>query len=144
MKKKWWNNNHNKKKKKTKRLIVYCWSEYTKTNSLVNFLLFPCFQLLKLAKYSLKKSFKSRDVQDAVIIVSYLTCPVDWEFRKYRLLCRGIRSPKEYPGYDTKQSDSEVPVMLELWGMRSTPSLLLLPGPLWPGMVAPDKALSIG
>ena len=25
--------------------------------------------------------------------------------------------------YDTKQSDGEVPAMLELWGMRSTPLL---------------------
>ena len=41
--------------------------------------------------------------------------------------------------YETKQSDGEVPVMLELWGMRSTPSLLLLLGPLWPRMVAPDR-----
>ena len=47
--------------------------------------------------------------------------------------------PNECPGYDTKQSDGEVPVMLELWGMRSTPSLPSLPGPLWPGVVAPDK-----
>ena len=46
--------------------------------------------------------------------------------------------------YDTKQSDGEVPVMLELWEMRSTPSLPLLPGPLWPGVVAPDRALSMG
>ena len=30
-------------------------------------------------------------------------------------------------------------LMLELWGMRSTPSLLSLPGPLWPGVEAPDK-----
>ena len=29
--------------------------------------------------------------------------------------------------------------MLELWGMRSTPSLPSIPGPLWPGVVAPDK-----
>ena len=29
--------------------------------------------------------------------------------------------------------------MLELWGMWSTPSLPSLPGPLWPGVVAPDK-----
>ena len=29
--------------------------------------------------------------------------------------------------------------MLELWGMRSIPSLPSLPGPLWPGVVAPDK-----
>ena len=31
-------------------------------------------------------------------------------------------------GYDAKVSDDEVPEMLELWGMRSTPSLSLLPG----------------
>ena len=29
--------------------------------------------------------------------------------------------------------------MLELWGMWSTPLLPLLQGPLWPGVVAPDK-----
>ena len=33
--------------------------------------------------------------------------------------------------------------MLKLWGMQSAPSLLLLSGPLWPGMVAPDKVLSM-
>ena len=48
--------------------------------------------------------------------------------------------PNECPGYDTKQSDGEVPVMLGLWGMWSTTLLPLLPGPLWPGMVAPDRA----
>ena len=47
-------------------------------------------------------------------------------------------------GYDTKQSDGEVPVILELWEMRSTFSLPLLPGQLWPGVVAPDRILSIG
>ena len=55
-----------------------------------------------------------------------------------------VRSPYECPGYDTKQSDGEVLVMLELLGMRRIPSLPLLPGPLWPEMVAPDKALSMG
>ena len=34
--------------------------------------------------------------------------------------------------------------MLELWGMQSTPSLPLLPGPLWTGVVVPDKVLSVG
>ena len=34
--------------------------------------------------------------------------------------------------------------MMELWGMRSTPSLPLLSGPLWPGVVALDRVLSIG
>ena len=40
-------------------------------------------------------------------------------------------------------SDGEAPVMLERWGMRSTPSLLSLPRPLWPGVVAPDSVLSM-
>ena len=47
-------------------------------------------------------------------------------------------------GYDTKQSDGEVPVILRLWRMQSTPSLPLLPGPLWLRMVAPDRVLSMG
>ena len=34
--------------------------------------------------------------------------------------------------------------MMELWGMQSTPSLLLLPGPLWPGVVALDRVISMG
>ena len=55
-----------------------------------------------------------------------------------------LLASNECPGYDTKQPDSEVPVMLELWLMRSTPSLPLLPCPLWLGVVAPDKALSMG
>ena len=38
----------------------------------------------------------------------------------------------------------KAPVMLELWGMWSTPSLPLLPGPLWTEVVVPDKVLSIG
>ena len=44
----------------------------------------------------------------------------------------------------TKQSDGEALVMPELWGMWGTPSLPLLPGPLWPGVVAPEKVLSKG
>ena len=34
--------------------------------------------------------------------------------------------------------------MLELWGMQSAPSLPSLLGPLWPGVVAPDRVLSMG
>ena len=69
-----------------------------------------------------------------------LNCPVGWGCRIHRLLlCRGVRPPpNECPGYDTKQSYGEVPAMLELWEMQSTPSLPSLPGPLWPGVVAPD------
>ena len=43
-----------------------------------------------------------------------------------------------------KQSDSDAPVMLELWRMLITSSLPLLPGPHEPGAVAPDKVLSMG
>ena len=52
--------------------------------------------------------------------------------------------PNECPGYDTKQSDRDVPVMLELSGIRSTPLLPSLPGPLCPGVVAPDKGPMYG
>ena len=34
--------------------------------------------------------------------------------------------------------------MLELWGMRSTPSLPSIPGTLWSRVVAPDRVLSMG
>ena len=61
-------------------------------------------------------------------------------------LCRGVNPPhsNECPGYDTKQSDGDVPVILGLWRMWSTSSLSLLSDPLWPGMVAPDRVLSMG
>ena len=52
--------------------------------------------------------------------------------------------PNEYPWYDSKQSDGKIPVMLELCGMRSTPSLPSLPSPLWPRVIAPDRVLSMG
>ena len=45
-------------------------------------------------------------------------------------LQRGKTPSNKCPAYDTKQSDDEVPMMLELWGIRGTPSLPLLPGPL--------------
>ena len=59
-------------------------------------------------------------------------------------LQRGKTPQNECPGYDTKQSDGEVPVMLGLWGIRSTPSLPSLPSSLWSGVVAPDRVLSMG
>ena len=60
-------------------------------------------------------------------------------------LQRGNTPPtNKCPGYDTKQSDGEVPVMLGLWVMWNTCSLPLLQGSLWPRVVAPDRVLSIG
>ena len=70
------------------------------------------------------------------------TCPFGWGWRIH--LCRGIRPPhNECPRYDTKQSDGDYPVMLELWGMQSIPSLQLLPGPFWPRLGASDWILSM-
>ena len=34
--------------------------------------------------------------------------------------------------------------MLELWGMRSIPLFSSLPVSLWPGVVAPERALFMG
>ena len=53
-------------------------------------------------------------------------------------------APNKCPGYDTKQSDGEALITMELWGMQSTSSLPLLPGSLWPGVVAPDVILRMG
>ena len=69
-----------------------------------------------------------------ILNILFLRCPVDW----------GCRIHKECPRYDTKESDGEVPVILGLKRMWSTPSMPLLPGPLKPGMVAPDRTLSMG
>ena len=59
-------------------------------------------------------------------------------------LQRGKTLSNKCPGYDIKQSDGEAPVMLELWGMQSTPSLALLPAPFLPRVVASDKGPNYG
>ena len=60
------------------------------------------------------------------------------------LFGRGVRSPNECPGYDTKQFDGEIPVMLELWGMQRNHSLPSLTGSTLARSVAPDRVLSMG
>ena len=57
------------------------------------------------------------------------------------IFVEGEDSPNEYPGYDTKQSEGEAPVKLELWRMRSSSSSPLFPCLLWPGVVIPDIGL---
>ena len=57
-------------------------------------------------------------------------------------ICEKIKL--ECPGYDTKQSHGEVPVMLELWEMQSTLSWPSLPSPPYPRVVAPNRVISIG
>ena len=47
--------------------------------------------------------------------------------------------PNERTGYNTKQSDGEALVIMQLWEMLSSSSLPSLLSPLWPGVVAPDR-----
>ena len=47
-------------------------------------------------------------------------CPVGWG-------CRRVRPPNEWPGYDTKQSDGEVPVMFEALGNAEHPFIVIAP-----------------
>ena len=79
--------------------------------------------------------YKQRTVAQSAETVEYANCTSAEE--------SDPPPPYECPGY-TKQSDGEIPVIQELWGMQSTPSLPLLPGSLWPGMVAFDRTLSMG
>ena len=46
--------------------------------------------------------------------------------------------------YDTKQSDGEAPVMMELCEVQSITLLSSFQGPLWPGVEAPNRVPSIG
>ena len=81
------------------------------------------------------------------IYPSTLSCTVSWGRRIHRLhLCRGVKPPsiQWVSWYDTKQSDGEVPVMMELWRRWSTPLFPSFPGSLWPTVVAPDRVLSMG
>ena len=72
--------------------------------------------------------------------------PISWDGRIHWLHLYRVVSPpplNKCPGYDIKWSDGEAPA-LKIWGMWSTTSLPLLPGPLWPGVVAPDSILYMG
>ena len=74
------------------------------------------------------------------------TYPVGWGCRIHRLLLsRGVRPPTNgCSGYDTKK--------LWLWGSNNDgtlgnteyPFIVSLPGPLWPGVVAPGRVLFMG
>ena len=97
---------------------------------------FPCQFLLRSFLYSLFLSFYhflSFFFVKSAGAVKYTDCTSS----------EGYDPPNQCPEYDTKQSDGEVPVMLENWGIRSTPSLPSLPRSLWPEVVDPDKTLSM-
>ena len=68
-------------------------------------------------------------------------CPVGWGCRILWLLLCGGGTPRPQWAfyYDTKQSDGEFPLMLDLWGKRSTP--LLPSGSEWWHLI---RVLSMG
>ena len=68
-------------------------------------------------------------------------CPVGLGRRTHRL---NLSQKYECPVSDTKQFNGEAPVILELWGMWSTPSLPLIPGLLWPRQSVPVRVPSMG
>ena len=109
-----------------------------------------CIQIhTKTLMYTHKQTHENRCILESMHIPTYarkhmLTQSVSAANTQTASPQRGKTPAKEYPGYDTKQSDGEVPVMLELWEMRSTPSLPSHPGPIWPEVVAPDRVLSMG
>ena len=72
------------------------------------------------------------------LYIQHSICPLDWGCRIHRLhQSTGVRTtPNKYSEYDPKQSDGEI------LGMRSTPSLPLLPCPHGPGVVASDRVIS--
>ena len=85
--------------------------------------------MLHIIKRGILEELSLIEIAQSVVAVKYIDC----------FSAKKIPS-NEYPGYDTKQSDIEVPVMVELWEMYSTLSLTSLPGQLRSGVVAPDKS----
>ena len=80
-------------------------------------------------------------------LVSY-TGPPDPVYCGYWIhwlhFCSRVRIFNECPGYDTKESDGKAPLIPEHWEMQNNSLLSSVPAPLKPGVVAPDKVLSIG
>ena len=91
---------------------------------------------LRVQKWNLFKRECMNELSKWLFSPSPFGCPVGEGCRIHQLhLNRGVKKnpPQRVSCYDTKLCDGEIPVILELWGMRSTPSLQLLPGPLWSG-----------
>ena len=111
-----------------------------------HFLSFIWWYMNSLSKLKIK-DFLDRRFSSGDVLRSKLVLPtrLGLENTPTAFLQRGKPHPlNECPGIDTKQSDSEVLVMLELWGMWSTLLWPLLLGQLWPGVVVPDRILFKG
>ena len=73
-----------------------------------------------------------------------MLCEVDFFKTKAAQLAGVVEHTDCISVYDIKQCDGDAPVMLDLLGILSTPSLASLPDPLWPRVVAPDRVPLMG
>ena len=89
---------------------------------IIGYVLWSSIALLKENGFTLKK----RSFAQSAGAIEYIDCTSAEELDP---------SSNESLRYDIKQSDCDVPVMLGLWGMQSTPSLPSLPGSHWPESV---------
>ena len=81
-----------------------------------------------------KRVDKSTTIILSATTGSWPSCRIHWlHHRKWE------RYPQLVSIYYAKPSDGEASVMLELWRMRSTSSLLLLPGTLWQRVIVPER-----
>ena len=103
-------------------------------------------------KYIKNDLYLIRILDTICIMLEFLISPVyidlsvvGWFGRIHRLhLSRGENlPPNECPDYGAKQSDGQVPVMLELWGNTEYPFIVIAPRFTLTGVVAPDRVLSI-
>ena len=98
--------------------------------------------LPKRQKRHSKKKKKKKEKK--IILPNYQRCLVGWGCRIHRLLLSRRVKPHQRVSWIWTLNDlSEFPVMLELGGMRRTPSLPSLLGPLWPWVVASKTVLSM-
>ena len=91
-----------------------------------------------------KETKPIQEEQSELYLISVMVIIPPSIFLPSQHICRGD-TPNKCPWYDTKQSDGEVQVMLELWGMNAEYSFIAIAqGPLWPGAVAPDRDIYMG
>ena len=127
--------------------MYLCWTEWFKIDVLTLKLL-NCFDIKMLNWIARNRTVltsklcsytKLNYLKENCFDINSVYCPVGWDCRIHWLhLCRGVRHPP------MSVLDMTVNIlMVRIWRIRSTSSLPLLPGLLWPGVVAPDRVLSI-
>ena len=109
--------------------IFYDDNHYT-TGTCTDTLILTCIYIHLLYNFMNTNSYRHTCVHAYALLhlIICSSCPVTKGCRVCRLLfCRGVRLLSECPRYHTKQSDGEVPVMLELLGNVEYPFITIAP-----------------